>query len=86
MRTHTASTFRQLENGHISIEDVLRKPPHTLKKVSVYDVLRRSPGLGKVGSEKLLMRLEVWPLTTLGELSLQERKKILEHLPPRARH
>ena len=85
MRTRTASTFRQLENGHISIRDVLQHPPDALKKVSVYDVLRRAPGMGKVGSEKLLMNLEVWPLTTLGQLKLQQRKKILEHLPPRAR-
>lgn len=85
MRRHTASTFRSLEMGHIDIVEVLRHPPKTLRRVSIFDVLRRAPRLGRKGAENVLQKANQWPLKKLGEIDLQDREKVIACLPPRAR-
>lgn len=86
IRHQMASQLRQLENGGITIWDVLEDPSPTLKRVRVYDVMRRTPKLGSAGAKKILMRLEIWPMERVGNLSLNKRRKILAALPERVRN
>src|SRR5438445_7205309 len=85
-RSHIAQVFAALAHEHITLTDVLRRPPTCLNRVLIYDVLRRSPHLGKEGAEKVLKMSKIWPLTRTGALAPEERSAIITHLPPRARN
>jgi hypothetical protein len=84
-RTLIAQTFSALDNDQLTVTDVLRDPPRCLRKIRIYDVLRRIPHLNRDGAEKVLQLAKVWPLQTLGSLSPGERQRIISHLPPRVR-
>jgi hypothetical protein len=84
-RSKISETFRMLENAHVTIDELLTSPPQCLTRIRVYDVLRRCPHLNRAGAEKVLRNAKVWPLTTWGNLTPDERQAIASHLPPRAR-
>lgn len=84
-RTLIAQTFVALDNGHVSVTDVLRDPPPCLRRIRIYDVLRRVPHLNRDGAERVLRLAKVWPLATLGNLTPVETARIITHLPPRVR-
>lgn len=77
--------FSALENGNVRVSDVLQDPPYCLRRIRAYDVLRRIPKLNRDGAETVLRRARVWPLTTMGALTIAERSRILHELPPRVR-
>lgn len=84
-RSQNAATFRALENGQFTVEDALRTPTDALKRIRIYDLLRRTPKLGDVGAKKVLMKAEVWPLERIGNIELSKRQKVIEALPDRCR-
>jgi hypothetical protein len=85
-RSQISSDFAALRNGHITLRDVLEDPESTsLGRVVVYDVLRRSPHLGKAGAKKILLTSKVWPMDRLNDISKWDRDEILKCLPPRAK-
>jgi hypothetical protein len=84
-RSQIARTFTALENGKIGVRVVLETPPAHLGRIRVYDVLRRFPHLGRDGAETVCRRARVWPLTTMDNLTPEERERIWHALPPRAK-
>lgn len=84
-RSQIATMFSDLDNGHITVTEILQDPPACLTRIRVYDVLRRVPHLNRDGAEKVLRSSKVWPLRTMGELLTEERQAILTHLPPRVK-
>ncbi len=85
IRTRIGLEFKRLEKGQITLRDVLEDPSETpLRRARIYDVLRRSPHMGKSGAKKVLLDAQVWPLDKLGDIELYDREEILKSLPPRA--
>ena len=84
-RRLVAAAFTSLENGQLTLWSVLEDPPDVLKHVDIWDVMRRSPKLGREGTTKCLQRAKVWPHITLGNLTEEERSAIRANLPERAR-
>lgn len=84
-RSEIARTFAALDNGQITATDVLRTPPACLGRVRVYNVLRRIPRLKQDGAEKVLRRAKVWPLTTMDNLTAEEKARVIRELPPRVK-
>ena len=84
-RSQIAHTFAALDNGHVSVRELLETPPACLGRIRIYDVLRRVPHLDRDGAENVLRRAKVWPLTTMGNLTSAERQKLLLALPPRVK-
>lgn len=82
-RHRIALTFNALHEGRLSPEDVLESPPACLNRIRIYDVLRRFPHMGRDGADKLLRKAVIWPTTSLGELTLKERRAIVARLPDR---
>ncbi len=81
-----ASEFRALESGQLNVQDALENPSYALKRVRIYDVLRRVPGLGEETIRKVLHKqLRIWPMDKVGNLSKKERHDILAALPDRAK-
>lgn len=84
-RSLIAQTFAALENDQLTVTDVLGDPPACLRRIRIYDVLRRLPHLNRDGAETVLQHAKVWPLATLGNLTPAEKGRIFAHLPPRVR-
>ena len=84
-RSLIANTFSALDNDQTNVTEILGSPPSCLTRIRVYDVLRRVPRLGRDGAENVLSRAKVWPLTAMGNLTVEERRRILSALPPRVK-
>lgn len=84
-RSDIAKTFDALRDNTMHITDVLASPPRCLRRIRIYDVLRRAPRLDRDGASKVLKHSKVWPLTTLGNLTEEERERIIARLPPRVK-
>jgi hypothetical protein len=82
-RSQIARLFLHLEQGDITVTELLGSRPQCLERIRVYDVLRRVPHLDRTGAEKVLRNAQVWPLTKWGDLTVKQRQRILMHLPPR---
>lgn len=87
-RHRVATAFKLLESGEITLENLLTRQDikaHSLAKVDLWDVLRRAPNLGRKGAQKVCERAKVFPHTRMRELTDDERSRIIDALPPRAR-
>jgi len=84
-RSQIARLFARMERHELSPADVLNDVPACLKRVRVFDVVRRFPHMGDDGADNVLRRAKVWPVTRMGKLAEEERERILDSLPPRAR-
>lgn len=83
-----ASEFRALEKGTLSARDALENPSPVLKRVRVYDILMRVPGIGEESAKKILHGGQlnpIWPMERLGALSREQRHEIIAALPPRSK-
>lgn len=86
IRSLIGSEFGALQRGDITLRDVLEKPQDfEMRRCDVFDVLRRSPKLGKTGAKKILLGAKIWPHDKLVDLTLMQREDIMSWLPPRAR-
>lgn len=78
------SWIRKLGEGRVKASAVLRKPPEPLKKTDIWEILLACRGLGREGVRVILERAVIWPHTGLGELTKNERYRIIKCLPKRA--
>jgi hypothetical protein len=81
-----AQTFDALSDDRITANEILRDVPTCLKRMRVFDVLRRLNHMGGDGASKVLRHAKVWPVERMGRLTPEEREAIITHLPPRAKH
>jgi len=84
-RSQIARTFIALSEGRITPDEILHDVPRCLRRVRVFDVVRRFPHLKGDGADNVLRRAKVWPTTRCGQLTPEERDAILAHLPPRVK-
>lgn len=80
-----AQTFARLTDDQLDVTEFLQNSPTCLNRVRVYDVVRRMPHMGGDGAEKVCRRAKVWPLTRMGNLTEDERERLIAALPPRAK-
>lgn len=85
-RRQIARTFDAMSSHDIGPFEILHDVPACLRRVRVFDVVRRFPHMGGDGASNVLKKAKVWPLTRMGQLNDEERDAILEHLPPRAKN
>lgn len=74
-----------MQSGALTLEDVLRSPPPCLKHVRIHTLIEHAPKMGEAGAKKVLRLSNVWPTDCVGALTMEQREKIIKHLPPRAR-
>lgn len=84
-RSQIARLFARVERDELSVTELLGRRPSCLERMSVYDVLRRLPGLDRTGAERVLRISKIWPLTKWADLTIEDREKILVNLPPRVK-
>lgn len=84
-RSQIAGVFKAMSRDGFDAPSFLESSPDCLNRVCVYDVVRRLPHMGKDGADNALRRAKVWPTTRMGNLTEDERERIIAHLPPRAK-
>jgi hypothetical protein len=83
IRIQMTQELRALEAGEVNIKDVLEEPQGYMKRATIYTVLNATPKLGPAGVKKVLQATGTWPHDRISSLSLETRRDILTHLPPR---
>lgn len=84
-RRRIASTFRLMQQGALSLEHVLGTPPPHLNRVRIHTLMLHAPKLGEAGVRKVLREAKVDGVEFVGQLTEDDRQRIVKHLPPRAR-
>lgn len=81
----TAKTLQDLEDDDISLIFILTADLPYLSRVRLWTVMLRAPHFGEKGAKRVCERAKVWPETRLGDLTTEERDRIVAALPPRAK-
>lgn len=87
-RQHKAArsaALAALSDGSVTLSEVLLRPPRPLQTVDLYTCLLACPKLGRQGARQVCERANVWPHISLLALSPQQRRSLIDALPPRAR-
>ncbi len=73
IRSRRRQLKAQLRDGSVTLDDVLREPEWWLATVPPHELLGWAPRLGPVKVSRLLRSCGVWPLKTVGKLTLRQR-------------
>lgn len=84
-KSKTSATLKKLEAGELKLVDLLADPPSELRRVRLWTLLLRAPGLGEAGVTKVLKEAEVWPYLRVDYVLPGSMEKIIKALPQRAR-
>lgn len=82
-RVERARVLGELEEGKLGIRELLDAPPASLMGADLWDVLLRTPNLGRRGIQSLCERTGVWVHCTLEDLKYYEIERLKESLPQR---
>ena len=74
-----------LAAGEITLDAILQSDAKILSRCRLWTVMLKTPHFGEKGAKKVCERAKVWPETRLGDLTTEERDRIVACLPPRAR-
>ena len=85
VREARARALEKLEEGTLSLRELLLKPRGILLGVNVYTLLLSPPGFGPKTARRICEAHHIWPLTTLYHLTDLQREVIVQELDERNR-
>ncbi|HSL63384.1 MAG TPA: integration host factor, actinobacterial type [Gaiellaceae bacterium] len=77
IRVRRAKLKKDLKDGRVGIEDVLRNPPLCVETAKVFDILMAVPKFGRVKAAKLLNQCRISQSKTVGGLSERQRGELI---------
>ena len=77
IRVRRAQLKKDLKDGRVQIEEVLRQPPTFVETAKVFDILMAVPKFGRVKAAKLLNQCRISQSKTVGGLSERQRAELL---------
>ena len=77
IRVRRAQLKRELKDGSVSIEAVLRNPPQYVETAKVLDMLMAVPKFGRVKAARLLNQCRISQSKTVGGLSDRQRSELV---------
>jgi hypothetical protein len=77
IRVRRAQLKKDLKDGSVQIEEVLRKPPAYVETAKVFDILMAVPKFGRVKAAKLLNQCRISQSKTVGGLSERQRGELI---------
>src|SRR5690349_6134724 len=80
VRLARAQLKQQIRAGQIRIEDVLRDVPWEVETMTVSDLLLSQKGWGLIRTNKILSRVPVSPMKTVGTLTTRQKERISDLL------
>lgn len=76
IRIGRADIKREIRSRRLTVLGVLEAPPEFSLGMKVLDLLLASPGVGPVRASRLLQRLQISPVTTVGGLTERQRLEL----------
>jgi hypothetical protein len=77
IRVRRAQLKKDLKDGRLQIEDVLRDPPEYVGTAKVFDILMAVPKFGRVKAARFLNQCRISQSKTVGGLSERQRSELL---------
>jgi hypothetical protein len=77
IRVRRAQLKRDLKNGAIGIDEILRDPPDYVETAKVFDILMAVPKFGRVKAARFLNQCRISQSKTVGGLSERQRAELV---------
>ena len=77
IRVKRAQLKKDLKDGRISIEEILRDPPEYVSTAKVFDMLMAVPKFGRVKAARFLNTCRISQSKTVGGLSERQRAELI---------
>jgi S13-like protein len=77
IRVRRAQLKKDLKNGHVEIEEILRRPPEYVETAKVFDMLMAVPKFGRVKAARFLNQCRISQSKTVGGLSERQRAELV---------
>lgn len=77
IRVRRAQLKKDLKDGSVQIEEVLRKPPAYVETAKVFDILMAVPKFGRVKATRFLTQARISQSKTVGGLSDRQRAELI---------
>ena len=77
IRVRRAQLKKDLKNGSIGIDEILREPPEYLETAKVFDMLMAVPKFGRVKAARFLNQCRISQSKTVGGLSERQRAELV---------
>ena len=73
-----AQLKKDLKDGHVRIDSILRNPPEYVETAKVFDILMAVPKFGRVKAARFLNQCRISQSKTVGGLSERQRTELVE--------
>jgi len=77
IRVRRAQLKKDLKNGAIGIDEILRDPPEYVETAKVFDMLMAVPKFGRVKAARFLNQCRISQSKTVGGLSERQRAELV---------
>ncbi len=77
IRVKRARLKRDLKDGRVNIEQILRDPPEYVETAKVFDILMAVPKFGRVKAARFLNQCRISQAKTVGGLSERQRAELV---------
>ena len=77
IRVKRAQLKKDLKDGRVSIEQILRQPPEYVSTAKVFDILMAVPKFGRVKAARFLNQCRISQAKTVGGLSDRQRAELI---------
>src|ERR671934_2594236 len=77
IRVKRAKLKKDLKDGQVSIEEILRDPPEYVSTAKVFDMLMAVPKFGRVKAARFLNQCRISQSKTVGGLSERQRAELI---------
>ena len=77
IRVKRARLKKDLKDGSVSIEQILREPPEFVSTAKVFDMLMAVPKFGRVKAARFLNQCRISQSKTVGGLSERQRSELI---------
>jgi len=77
IRVRRAQLKKDLKDGRVRVEEVLRRPPDFVETAKVFDILMAVPKFGRVKAARFLNQCRISQSKTVGGLSERQRTELI---------
>jgi len=77
IRVRRAQLKKDLKDGRVQVEQVLRRPPDFVETAKVFDILMAVPKFGRVKAARFLNQCRISQSKTVGGLSERQRTELI---------
>jgi hypothetical protein len=78
VRVKRAQLKKDLKDGRVRVESILRNPPEFVETAKVIDILMAVPKFGRVKAARFLTTCRISQSKTVGGLSDRQRMELIE--------